>query len=384
MRVLLVSTFPPRRCGIGDYTADLARALAQDGSLDITILTYSDGVQDGVTAEGPLHIDRRLQWARSPRRLASILRDSSPDIVHVQSATFLHPVRVNAVLARTALPCPLVATVHDAPSTWRVFYTIPALREIYRRSLRLFVHSDQVVRALVDFHGIERGKAFKIPHGVDTTKYRPDADPTKARNLFGLQGKRIVLFFGFLRPGKGIPGLMRAWSNIYNRYPDAVLVIAGGTVSYPRRYKFLLADEGSYPGELLRLAHRLGIENHTVFTGYVPEATLPSLLTASDIVVLPYDGSAPQSGPLHKALSSGRPVIATSVPATTELLEERQAAFLVPPRNPAALSDAIGLLLEDSALSRDLGARAREFARDHLDWANVAKKTCGVYKSLGM
>ncbi len=381
MNVTLISTFPPRRCGIGDYTADLARALALRNGIRVQVLTYPDVVSWDIASYDGIEVCRKLETGIGPRQMSSLLQSLQPDLIHFQSSSFLHHSSLNASVAR-GCDGPLVTTVHDTPRSWRVLYTIPSLRKVYQRSCRLITHSRGVSTILSEFHGIQDDKIVKIPHGVDTKTFHSGANGNEVRRRHGLEGKRIVLFFGFLRPGKGLETLLAAWNRIEDVNRDAVLVIAGGIQTHTKRYALLLGKESSYPKKLRDLAYRLNIGMRILFTGYVPEELVPGLLAAAEVVVLPYEECYSQSGPLHKALSCGRAVIATRVSGFEELLEDGRNAILVPPSDAESLAQSLNLLLSDSTLSRELGRRARALAEECLSWSQVAQRTLQIYSKL--
>ncbi len=378
MDILMISTFPPRRCGIGDYTADLVRELAENKDVRIRVLTYQDGIGAGTSYQNGFEISRQLKNRTSPRSMDSLLKQSGADLVHLQSSSFLHRPSLSAAIAQTCA-VPLVTTVHDTPGSWRLFYTIPALREVYRKSARLITHSQGVSRILLEFHDIEDDRLVRIPYGVDTMRYHPAADGGEIRNIYGLGDKRIVLFFGFLRPGKGLESLLMAWSKIEHRYPEALLVIAGGIPDRPRRFALFLRSEKDYPRRLQELVRRLDIEERILFTDYVPKARVPGLLAMADMVVLPYEGNPSQSDSLYKALSCGTPIIATGVQGFREMLEEGKDTILFPPKDFNALADSMDILLGDSARALEMGKCARRKVEEHHDLSVVAKKMLKIY-----
>ncbi len=381
MDVLMVSTFPPCRCGIGDYTADLVSELAKDGEVGVKVLTYDDNLGAQIEPRDGVEISRDLERRITPKRLSSMLRQSGAGLVHLQSSTFLHRPSLNSAIAR-ACSVPMVTTVHDTPGSWRVFYTIPSLRKIYKKSSRLIVHSQGVSETLTGFHNIESRRIVQIPLGVNTARYHPGASDSECRDRYSLDHARIILFFGFLRPGKGLQSLLKAWSLVHKSHPDSVLVIAGGVPSKARRYAFLFRDEASYSNRLRKLARQLGLESSIVFTDYVPEELVPGLLAAAEMVVLPYMGGPSQSTALLKALSSGKPIVATKTAGFQEFLESGENAILVSRGDVESLARSIGLLMEDSDLARDLGRGARRTAKKDYDWPLVAERIRDTYQEM--
>lgn len=381
MRVALVSTFPPRRCGIADYTADFVRELALANDIDVHVLTYGDSIDHSIIPQDGLRVSRELTRRLSARRMAELLRKYEPDLVHLMSSSFLHHPSLNYALSR-GCPVPLVTTVHDTPRSWRLFYAIPSLRSVYEKSSCLLTHSASVSQTLRCFHQLNDKRILEIPHGVDSRRYHPQADVGGSRKAFCLGDKKVVLFFGFLRPGKGIETLLEAWSIIAETQPGAVLVIAGGTPTASRRYAFHLKNEADYPGKLRRLANRLGITDTVTFTGYVPEGLVPGLIATAQAVVLPYDRAVAQSGPVHKTISSGKALITSEMAGPLGRLRDRGVALLVPPHDPGALSDSIIRLLTDQALCRELGSRARDLAERELEWSRVVQEIVRAYHAV--
>jgi len=380
MNVLFVSTFPPRRCGIGDYTADLAFAMSNLGGLRLRVLTYSDGVDAKFSQERGVEISRTLGQHPAEAVLAAEIEGFAPDLVHVQSSSFLHPSMVNRLIVRSC-PAPMVTTVHDTPRSWRIFYAIPSLRGLYRKSRRLIVHSPSVRSTLKEFHGVDDSRIVRMPHGVDVEKYSPNAPTGEARARYALDHQRFILFFGFLRPGKGVETLLQAWQIIENSVPDTLLIVAGGVPSSSRTYFFNLLQEGDYPDKLVHQAKSLRLERRVRFTGYVPDELVPGLFASADAIVLPYEGSFSQSGPLHKALSSGRPLIASDVSGSTELLEHEKTALLSPAGDARSLAKAIRRVLIDRQLAERLAQNGRRMAEERLDWGILARSSLHVYSN---
>jgi glycosyltransferase involved in cell wall biosynthesis len=170
--------------------------------------------------------------------------------------------------------------------------------------------------------------------------------------------KRVVLFFGLLRPYKGLDVLLEAWRGI----EDAELWIVG----MPRMdVSALMADAPSN----VRLVSR-----------FVGDHELPAYFARADLVVLPYR-EIEQSGVLFTALAFGKPLLVSDVGGFTELVE-RGAAHGVAPGDAAALHDALVGLLANPAALVTLGDRAGEAARGDYGWEAIASRTLALYEQL--
>jgi glycosyltransferase involved in cell wall biosynthesis len=374
----MVTTYPPRRCGIGDYARELSEALAQE-DVTVDVLTYrEEGAPEETSRQNPA-VHRVLLRGEGGRSLWKKIRGLSPQIIHLQSSSFLHG-RLFHTFPLFKDGTPLITTVHDAPASLRLFHIFPFLGYFYHRSDGLIVHSRSVKRSLVDFFRVEESRIVELPHGVDIERYRPDLPLEEFRRRKGIEGKFVLLFLGFLRPGKGIETLLEAYRETLPHLGESRLVIAGGVPGIPKRYRLGQKSEAGYPQRLRDLADRMGLSAYVLFPGYVPEEEMPLWLASADLVVFPYLGAS-QSGPLHRALAAGRPIIATDVGGLSEVLEEGTSGCLVPPKDPHHLARMILRLSSDPGLRARLGREARRKA-EGLSWKRVARETAALYRGM--
>jgi glycosyltransferase involved in cell wall biosynthesis len=139
------------------------------------------------------------------------------------------------------------------------------------------------------------------------------------------RGSPVILFFGYVRPYKGLEDLFRAMPAVRRKHPDAVLVVAGRFYESVQRYRALAENLGIAPSVRL-------------FPDYVPSGEVKGLLSAADVVALPYH-SASQSGVIPQALAAGRRVVATSVGDIPDALAGD--GVVVPPERPDALAEGL-------------------------------------------
>ena len=168
----------------------------------------------------------------------------------------------------------------------------------------------------------------------------------------------VVLFFGLLRPYKGLDVLLEAWREV----KGAELWIVG-------RPRFDLSTLPPVPpGVRLR-------------TGWTPDEMLPAMFERADLVVLPYR-EIDQSGVLFTALAFGRPLLLTDVGGFPEIAATG-AAELVPPGDAGDLAAALRGLLADPERRAELAAAARAAAAGPYSWAEAARRTLELYGDLG-
>ena len=167
------------------------------------------------------------------------------------------------------------------------------------------------------------------PAGVPSTP----ADGAAARARYGLDG-RVVLYVGKLSLGKGVEDFLAAAARVHPRHPDALFVLVG---------------DGKTPAPASWLRH----------LGPLPNADVLALYAGADAVVVPSVIPDALSRVVLEAMAAGRPVVATAVGGTPELIEDGQSGLLVPRHDPGALADALVRLLDDRTLAERLGEAAR-------------------------
>jgi len=182
----------------------------------------------------------------------------------------------------------------------------------------------------------------------------------EARRALGLTG-RVLLFFGYVRPYKGLEDLLTA---LTIARPDAWdrLIIVGEFYEPPERYRALLEDP--------RLKARV-----TVVNRYVPNEEVARYFAAADVAALPYR-EATGSGIAQVAFGAGVPVIATRTGGLEDVVEEGVTGLLVPPRDPPALARAI-----ERFFGEGLGPGLRagvERARHRFGWEGLVEAIEGL------
>jgi glycosyltransferase involved in cell wall biosynthesis len=160
-------------------------------------------------------------------------------------------------------------------------------------------------------------------------------DPASIRRRYGVEGRRIVLYAGKLSLGKGTYVLARAAELVASEVPDATFLLAGkGVIDLPKGR----AD-----------VRRLGV---------VPRDDMPGLYASADVVVHPAVWPEPLSQSLLDAGVFGKPVVASRVGGTPEVVIDGETGILVPPRDAEALARALSGLLRDESQRARLGANA--------------------------
>jgi glycosyltransferase involved in cell wall biosynthesis len=255
---------------------------------------------------------------------------------------------------------PTVLTAHDLlprePRTGQVW----AQRRLFEAVDALVVHSHYGRGQLVDRLGVPAAKVHVIHHGSFEHLTRQAGELPLPSELDTVEAP-VVLFFGLLRPYKGIEVLLEAWRGI----TDAELWIVG-------RPRMPLAPLRARAGAAVRFVPR-----------FVSDAELPAYFRRAAIVVLPYSRTErfDQSGVLATALAFGKPLVVSDVGGFGEVAQTG-AALLVPPDDPDALRDVLTRLLGDPAARERLAQSAGRAAAGPYSWDEAAYRTRSLYESL--
>ncbi|MBU1702029.1 MAG: glycosyltransferase [Candidatus Eisenbacteria bacterium] len=373
MKFVLVGTAYPLRGGIAQFNATLVRTLRARGH-EVHVLTFSrqypnllfpgkSQKEEGPAPEGldvgaEIVIDTINPWTwwRAARRI----REIKPDVVFYKYWM------------------PFFAPCFGTISRWvrgsgaRIVYIcdniIPHERRLLDHSLtRYLVGSGDafivMTRSVEDDLRSFRADApaALVPHPVYEHFGRPLPREEALRRLaergieLAGEDRPLILFFGIIRPYKGLDILLRAMPRIIKETGAGLIV--GGEFYAGRKETFELVSE-------------LGLQKDVFLVdGYVPNEDVGLYVSASRVVVLPYR-SATQSGIVQVAFQLECPVIATDVGGLGEMIRHGETGFLVPPEDPAAVADAVCRYLQEGLETPMRNAVRSEKSR--FTWARMA------------
>ncbi len=302
---------------------------------------------------------KALQHPLDMLRLSRRLRAEHADIVHFQ---WLPIPNLDRLLV-PRFPRPVVLTAHDVtPREVR-----PGARggtpAVLRAVDAVIVHSQAGARRVVAQAAVPADRVHVIPHGAFThLATLPDGPRPPA--LEGLEGRRVVLFFGLVRPYKGVDLLVEALAGT----PDDVVLLVVGMPRTP------LAP-------LERRARELGLADRVRFVPrFVADADVGAYFRRADVAVLPYR-EIEQSGVLYTALAFGTPLVLSAAGGFPEIAE-RGAARLVEPGNVESLRTELVGLLDDEPARRALSQAALALAAGDHSWERAAALTEDLYRKL--
>jgi glycosyltransferase involved in cell wall biosynthesis len=302
-------------------------------------------------------------WGRKPQKAIEHLngmrrlrkRAASADVVHYQWLDL-------AVLDWLLLPSqrPRVLTAHG---TLRGGTPGWGARRVYDRMDAVIALSEYGAAKLREQAGVPADRVRVIPHGpLDYVTRLPAPAPLPAE--LSATDAPVVLFFGIVRPYKGVDVLLDAFQELEGT--GAELWIVGRTLDVDVEE---LRERARRTSTVVRFVSR-----------FIDDREVPRLFERADLVVLPYR-EAEQSGVLYLALAFGKPIVMSAVGGFPEVAA-RGAGRLVPPGDAEALAATIGDLLERPEERRQLAAAARAAVMEHYSWDAIARDHIAMYREL--
>ncbi len=366
-RIAFIGNYSPRQCGIATFTTDLCEAIASEYKETACIALPVNDTEAGYAYPARVRFELTEKDIDSYRRAADFLNINNVDLVSLQFEYGIFGGRAGShVLALLReLRMPIVTTLHTIlrepdPDQRRVLEAVAALSD------RMIVMSQRGSEILRDVYRVAPEKIDVIPHGIPDV---PFVDPSFHKDLFGIEGKLVLLSFGLLSANKGIENVISALPAIVARFPNVVYLILGAT--HPN----VLQHEGeTYRLSLQWLAQEKGVEGNVIFYNrFVSLEELIEFIGAADIYITPYLNAAQiVSGTLAYTLGAGKAVISTPYWYAEEMLADGRGA-LVPFKDPAALADRVIDLLDNEAKRHAMRKRAYLFGRAMI-WPQVARR----------
>ncbi len=365
--VAFLSDYLPRRCGIATFTYDLCESVAHQaaGKHDVFTVAVND-VPEGYPYPDRVRFEIRHNVTADYRLAAEFLNINQVSVVCLQHEYGIYggPSGSHLLGLLRRLRRPLVTTLHTIlrnPSDEQR----AVLKEVIRLSTRLVVMSETAMDILTDVYDFPGDKAVLIPHGIPDV---PFVDPNFYKDQFNVEGKRVLLTFGLLSPGKGIETAIDALPRVVAKHPEVVYVVLGETHPHIKR------ETGEeYRNSLFRRVTDLGMDEHVLFVNrFVDISELCEYLGTADIYVTPYlNEDQIVSGTLAYALGTGKATVSTPYWYAREMLRDGRGR-IVPFRDPTALADQVIDLLDNEIELNATRKRAYTFCRKMV-WKRVAQ-----------
>lgn len=370
--IVLIGNYLPRKCGIATFTTDLLTALAAEvpdaHCWAIAMNDILQGYRYPVEVRFEVHDKHLTEY----RLAADFLNMNQVDVVCLQHEFGIFGGGYGSHILEliSNLRMPVVTTLHTVlnnPNSGQR----TTFEKIAQCSDCLIVMSQKAADMLQEVYQIPQEKIVLIHHGIPDV---PFVDPNYYKDQFGVEGRKVILTFGLVSPGKGIEYMIDALPEIVKKYPETTYIVLGAT------HPHILREQGeSYRLSLQLRAKERGVNDYLIFHNrFVELRELCEFLGAADIYITPYLEEAQiVSGTLAYALGAGKATISTPYWYAEEMLNNGRGR-VVPFRNAEALSAEIIDLFDHEVERHAMRKRAYNFCREMI-WKEVARQYLAVF-----
>jgi len=376
MRTAIVSTYPPRACGIGAFAFDVRTALL--GVKGISRVEKVVVVNEPSRPQRPGLVATVAHAVRGDYvRAARILARSDIDVVLLQHEYGIFGGTDGEYVVSLAeeLSQPLVVTLHTVLSE-PTPHQATVLGALCRQAERVIVMTDTAQRLLVEGGTCTPDKIRVVPHGAPPILSQRAKAVACTHGSYGASSERFMLStFGLISAGKGIETMIEAMPSIVERHADVLYVVAG------RTHPDVAHREGErYRLSLEQLVLELGLEDHVEFDDrFLGVDEIADLLAATDVFVTPYKNREQiASGALTFGIAAGCGVVSTPYWYAQDMLASG-AGEIVPFADPPALADAVCRYIDEPERLAAARAEARRVGA-RLAWPSVAEATAVVLR----
>jgi glycosyltransferase involved in cell wall biosynthesis len=380
MRILIINyEFPPLGGGAGNVSAYLARHIAGRETKIAVLTSHFKGLPRTEIVDGyevyRVPVLRRHVYKCSIVEMFSFVANSvlpswrlarkfRPDLVHIHSGFPTGPL---GYWLKLTCGIPYIITLHGGEVPGFLPEEVGTLHKILAPATQIVWSSASAVVAVseglrdLSLQAVPSVRDIQvIPNGVDCQYFSPGQKPA------GADGPVRLLFVGRVVRQKGLGYLL-----------DALAMLSKDGIT---NWHLRIVGDGPLRPFLQEQAMQCGIADSVEFTGWLPFEEIPGEMRLADLFVLP---SIVEGMPLVllQAMASGLPVLATNVPGSVDLVHMGDNGLLVPPKDPAALAEALVALLSNRSACHSMGKRSREISCT-MDWAEIAQSYYTLYEAV--
>jgi len=344
-----------------EYTIELAEALS---GLEDVILMLPD--KQAKRFDDVINPNINLSTfpysrIRNPRNILMIyelirnIGELKPDVIHIQNG---HP-WFSFSLPFLKQYC-IITTIHDVilHTGDRESSIIPKFTHklAIKNADQIIVHGEELKREMMKEYSKRADEINVLYRGINSIYRRYVEAKIEEVN-------HTVLFFGRIWGYKGLQYLIEAEPQITREIPNLKIVVAGRGEDVNKIYGDKMINKDKY----------------IIHNNHIPNKMVAELFQKASVVVLPYT-DASQSGVVPLAYAFGKPVVVTNVGSLSEVVDDGETGYIVPPKDSKRLGDAIIDLLKDKEKCKRMGQKAYKKGEEELSWRQIALKTMEVYK----
>jgi len=374
--ILVITSYPPRECGIATYSQDLIKSLNNkfSNSLSIKVCALESGDTNFPYPEEVKYILKTSISGEYEKLALNINNDDRIKIILIQHEFgFYHHQEQAFIQFLLKLSKPVTIVFHTV---------LPRPDDILRSKIKcivavcrsIIVMTRTSASILMNDYGISKQKISVIAHG---THLVPHLSEKILKSKYGLDGRKILTTFGLLSSGKGIETTIDALPSIIKQNPEVVFLVMGKT--HPEVVK---NDGEKYREMLEQKVIDLGLQDHVRFINkYLGLPELLEYLQLTDIYVFTTnDPNQAVSGTFAYAMSCACPIISTPIPHAKEILTG-DTGIIFDFRNSKQLAENVNRLLNDDQLRKNMSTNALQKIVSSA-WENSAVKHATLFEKI--
>ncbi len=378
-KIIFLSTYPPRECGIATFTKDLSDAVQKKFGKCIVpkVVAMEDTPSNFRVYPNKVFFkidkDEISSYKKAAEKINSMKNSPILNIQH-EFGIFGGDYGANILKLMELTNKKIITTFHTVLSNPEEEMN-DTVRLLSEKSNKIVVMTDIAKSILVSDYSITPEKIEVIPHGVPNVNLNYSKE--KIKKKYGLVGKKLLFTFGLLSRGKAIEYVIKAMPKIIQKYPDVVYLVVGET--HPK----VREEEGeSYRLELKGLAKKRGVENSVKFLDkYLSLAEIMECLKMADIYLAPsLDPRQICSGTVSYAMAAGKAIISSPNKYNSEVLSDERGIMLSK-STASGFSKNIIKLLSDDPFKTQIEKNAFSYSR-RMVWPNVSRHYYNVFSEL--
>ena len=347
--ILVITSYPPRECGIATYSQDLIKALNNkfSKSLSVRVCALKTGNQNYDYPDEVKYILNTSEVTSYLNLAQTINDDEQIQLVLVQHEFGLYKEQETAFLQLLyELSKPIVLVFHTVlPKPDLRLKT--EVKNIIAACKSVIVMTNTSANILMNDYGIHKQKISVIPHGTHLVQH---LNEQTLKEKYKLSGRKVLTTFGLLSKGKSLETTIEALPAIVKQCPEVLFLIIGKT--HPEVVK---NDGEVYRNGLIQRVKELKLENHVKFVNkYLALPELLEYLQLTDIYLFTSnDPNQAVSGTFVYAMSCGCPIISTPIPHALELLS-KDTGIIFDFNDSKQLADDVIMLLNNNPLRKSI------------------------------
>lgn len=360
MRILVISgSYPPMKCGVGDYTAKIIQNFRASGH-EAEILTTKDV----------------KHWVFfSISKIIKLVKRFDPDVIHIQypSSEYGKSLMINflPLFLRFSFPrTKIFCTFHEF-KTYTILGKMRAFISMLA-SRKIIVVDTEEAKAIQKYFPVMKPKFIPIGANILPKEISISEIRERRKTLGIYNGEIAIAFYGFIQPGKGFEYLLDAFAEFIARYEDAKLLVLGELSVIGHYSPVIRMAVSKYQEKIRKKIDDKKISSEIIWTGYLSENEAFHFFPLADIAVFPFDeGGSTRRGSMITAMAYSLPIITTKPSYFKDF-------YLIKPKSASAILEALVDVSSAPALKRKLVESSKKIYQT-FRWENVIKSHLELY-----